>query len=268
VEISDMPLIEQNGRHTHYRWDGPESAPVLVFSNSLGTQLSMWDSQIPELSKSFRILRYDTRGMGLSTTNGELHGIAGLATDLIELLDALSIPRAHFCGLSMGGAVGIWLGVNAPERFDNFILCNTAARIGAPDLWHTRIAKVREAGMAGLTEAILDRWFTKSFHQRAPEGIAAMRRMLLEANPEAYIACCGALRDNDQRETARRIKSRTLIIAGTHDAVTPPSDAHFLESQITGARYVELDAAHISNIEAAGNFTAAVQHFLTSKEKI
>ncbi|MGA8103483.1 MAG: 3-oxoadipate enol-lactonase [Candidatus Acidiferrales bacterium] len=262
-----MPFIEQNGRRTNYRWDGPESAPALVFSNSLGTQLSMWDAQIPGLSKSFHVLRYDTRGMGLSTRNDAPNTIAGLATDVVELLDALSIPRAHFCGLSMGGAIGIWLGVNAPERFDSFVLCNTAARIGTVDTWNTRIAKVREGGMAGLTEAILDRWFTQSFAQRAPESIATMRRMLLAAPPESYIACCQALRDIDQRQTVSRIRSRTLIVSGAHDAVTPPSDAHFLESQIAGARYVELDASHISNIEAAADFTAAVQHFLSAKEK-
>jgi 3-oxoadipate enol-lactonase len=261
-----MPFIEQSGRRTHYRWDGPEAAPVLVFSNSLGTQLSMWDPQVPELSKSFRILRYDTRGMGLSARSNEPNTIADLATDVVEVLDALSIPRAHFCGLSMGGAVGIWLGVNAPERFDSFVLCNTAARIRGADMWNTRIAKVREVGMAGLTEAILDRWFTKSFAQRDPESIARMRRMLLAAPPEAYVACCEALRDIDQRGTVSRMKSRTLIVTGAHDAVTPPSDGHFLESQIASARYVELDAAHISNIEAAANFTAAVQNFLTAKE--
>jgi 3-oxoadipate enol-lactonase len=260
-----MPFIERNGRRTHYRWDGPEAGPVLVFSNSLGTQLSMWDPQIPELSQSFRILRYDTRGMGLSTTNAKPNGVAGLATDVIDLLDALAIQRANFCGLSMGGAIGIWLGVNSPQRFDNFILSNTAARIGAADMWQTRIANVREVGMAGLTEAILARWFTKTYAQRVPEGMAAMRQMLFAADPEAYIACCEALRDTDQRETVSRMKSRTLIIAGSHDAVTPPSDAHFLESQIAGARYVELDAAHISNIEAAQNFTAAVHQFLTAQ---
>src|ERR1700683_2630575 len=135
-----MPFIEPNGQRTHYRWDGPESAPVLVFSNSLGTQLSMWDTQLPELSKSFRVLRYDTRGMGLSTRTDEPNTIAGLATDVVELLDALKIPRAHFCGLSMGGAVGIWLGVNAPDQFEDLILCNTAARIGSVDIWNTRIA--------------------------------------------------------------------------------------------------------------------------------
>lgn len=227
----------------------------------------MWDAQIPELSKTFRVLRYDTRGMGLSTRTNEPNTIDGLATDVVGLLDALSIPRAHFCGLSMGGAVGIWLGVNAPERFESFVLCNTAARIGSVEMWNTRIAKVREVGMAGLTEAILDRWFTKVFAQRDPEGIAGMRRMLLAAPPDAYIACCEGLRDIDQRESVSRMKSRTLVITGSHDAVTPPSDGHFLESQIAGARYVELDAAHISNIEAAADFTAAVQHFLAAKEK-
>jgi 3-oxoadipate enol-lactonase len=262
-----LPFIEQNGRRTNYRWDGPESAPVLVFSNSLGTQLSMWDAQIPELSKTFHILRYDTRGMGLSTRTDEPNTIAGLATDVVELLDALKIPRAHFCGLSMGGAVGIWLGVNAPDQFEDLILCNTAARIGSVDIWNTRIAKAREVGMAGLTEAILERWFTKPFTQREPATIDRMRTMLLAAPTEAYIACCQALRDIDQRETVGRIKCRTLVIAGSHDAVTPPSDAHFLESQIAGAGYVELDAAHISNIEAAPEFTAAVQQFLSAKEK-
>ena len=262
-----MPFIEQNGRRTHYRWDGPEAAPVLVFSNSLGTQLSMWDAQIPELSKTYHVLRYDTRGMGFSTRSNEPNTIAGLGSDVVELLDALSIPRAHFCGLSMGGAVGIWLGVNAPERFENFVLCNTAARIGSVDMWNSRIAKVQETGMAGLTEAILDRWFTKRYAQDDPESIARMRQMLLAASPEAYVACCEALRDIDQRETVSRMKSRTLIVTGSHDAVTPPSDGHFLESQIAGARYLELDAAHISNIEAAPNFTAALGHFFTAKEK-
>ena len=157
--------------------------------------------------------------------------------------------------------------MNAPQRFESFVLCNTAARIGSVDTWNTRIAKVQEGGMAGLTEAILDSWFTPSFAQREPASIDRMRSMLLQAPPGAYIACCQALRDSDQRETVRQISSRILIMTGSHDAVTPPSDAHFLESQIAGARYVELDAAHISNIEAAPDFTAAVQHFLSAKEK-
>lgn len=260
-----MPFTDVADARLHYRFDGPASAPVVMLSNSLGTDLSMWDSQMPALTARYRVLRYDTRGHGQSTVTPGPYTIEGLANDTLTLLDALAIERVHFCGLSMGGMIGQWLGAHAPERVDNLILCNTTARIGAPEAYDTRIDNVRKGGMASVVDAVLTRWYTPTFTGACPEAVAKTRALLLATPPDGYVACCAAIRDMDQRVSAHAIAAATLVIAGTHDVATPPTDGRSLADSISGAQYVELPAAHLSNIEAAEAFNAALLKFLASQ---
>ena len=173
-----MPFAESNGARLNYRFDGSADAPVLVFSNSLGTNLSMWDPQIPVLAGKFRVLRYDTRGHGQSSVTAGPYSITQLGRDVVGLLDGLGIERAHFCGLSMGGAIGMWLGICAPERINRLVLCNTAAKIGAAEMWNTRIDTVRTNGLSAVAETQAQRWFTPAFIAKAPDVIASTRQMI------------------------------------------------------------------------------------------
>lgn len=262
-----MPALQFNGLRLHYRLDGPEQAPVLVLSNSLGTDLNMWAPQMPELAARFRVLRYDARGHGRSGLTPGPYAIDQLAGDVLRLLDALGIARAHFCGLSIGGMVGMWLGLRAPERIDRLVLCNTAAKIGTREMWNARIEAVRRGGMASVVEAVMDRWFTAAFRRRAPEAVRGVREAFLATDPEGYAACCAAVRDMDQRAELAGIRRPTLVIGASHDGATPPEDGLYVAEQIRGARYLELDAAHLSNIEDALRFTAAVREFLSNSEE-
>ncbi|HEY6293979.1 MAG TPA: 3-oxoadipate enol-lactonase [Terriglobia bacterium] len=265
-----MPFIKLDGTRIHYRFDtplgGPADAPVVVFSNSLGTNLSMWDLQVPSLTAHFRVLRYDTRGLGLSSVTPGPYANEQLARDVVRLLDALGIERAHFCGLSMGGMAGMWLGAYALGRVDRLVLCDTAPRIGSAEFWRGRISSVLEGGMVTITEAVLERWFTPAFMSRAPEAVEQTRQMLLQSPPEGYVACCAAVRDTDETQTLDRIRARTLVITGRHDPATPPADGRYIAGKVPGAHYVELEASHLSNIEAAPEFNQALLGFLTSPE--
>ena len=164
----------------------------------------------------------------------------------------------------MGGMVGQWIGAHAPQRVDKLILCNTTARIGSPEAYNARIDTVRSSGMAAIVDTVLARWYTPSFAAAAPDAIARTRAMLLATPADGYAACCAAIRDMDQSETARDIAAPTLVIAGAHDLATPPADGRFLAERISRARLTELPAAHLSNIEAAGEFNVALVEFLSS----
>jgi 3-oxoadipate enol-lactonase len=257
-----VPMIESEGARIHYRFDGDEGGPVVMFSNSLGTNLSMWDAQAPALAARFRVLRYDTRGHGQSSVTPGPYRIMQLGPDVVRLLDELEIERAHFCGLSMGGMTGMWLGVYAAPRIERLVLCNTAAKIGTPDIWNARIEAVRQGGMAAVAGAVIQRWFTPEFIARAPDAIERTRQMILSTPPEGYIANCAAIRDMDQRETISRISASTFVITGAKDTVTTPSDARYIVERVACAQYAELDAAHLSNIEAAERFTQRLVQFL------
>lgn len=256
-----MTFAQSGELRTHYQLSGSEG-PELVFCNSLGTDFSMWDAQVASLGRHFRILRYDTRGQGQSSVTAD-STIAQLGRDVVDLLDTLNLERVHFCGLSMGGMIGIWLGVNAPQRLHRLILCNTAARIGSAEMWNARIAAVRKDGMKPVAAAVMERWFTAEFRAASPERVAKAQAMLENAPPAGYAACCAAIRDMDQRDTVGQIKTPTLIIYGAQDRVTPPGDAEFLNERIQGSVKVELNAAHLSNVEQPDAFTDAVSSFLS-----
>jgi 3-oxoadipate enol-lactonase len=224
----------------------------------------MWDRQMPALLGHFRVLRYDTRGHGGSSVTPGPYTNAQLADDILRLLDALGVERAHFGGLSMGGMAGMRLGVAAPERIDKLVLCSTGAKIGSAESWKARIDTVQEEGMAAVADTILGRWFTPAFAAQSPAALEPIRRMLLECSPEGYVACSEAIRDADERDAITQIRARTLVISGRHDPATPPADGHFLADRIPGARYVELPGSHLSNIECAHEFNRAVISFLQS----
>lgn len=257
-----MPYVTLPSGNFFYRYDGPTDGPLLVLSHSLGTDHSMWEPQLPAFTRVFRVLRYDSRGHGASAVTPGPYTIKDLGQDVLDLYDALGIRRAHFCGLSMGGMVGMWLAANAPDRVDRLMLCNTAARLGPPQIWDTRIEAIRAGGMSAIVPAALGRWFTAAFMSGSPVVIGRMGQILSNTPAEGYIACCEAIRDMDQRAILPNIRAKTLVIAGELDATTTPTDGRFLASSIPGATYAELAAAHLSNIEAAGPFTDAVLRFL------
>ena len=259
-----MPFAQLPDARIHYDLTGPENAPVLVFSNSLGTNFSMWDSQLRVLQRNFRVLRSDTRGHGQSSVTPGPYSIDQLAKDVLSLLDFLSFDRVDFCGLSMGGMIGMWLSLNAPHRLKRVILCNTAAKIGTPEFWNPRIEKVRAGGMRSISAAVVERWFTAAFRSASPAVVAAIQRNLESADPEGYVANCAAVRDFDARATISGINLPTLIVTGTHDPATTVADGRFLAGQIKGARFVELNASHLSNIGARDPFNTAVSNFLLS----
>jgi len=258
-----MPFVEIGDFRAHYALSGLAGAPVLVLSNSLGTNFSMWDPELPAFEKHLKVLRYDTRGHGQSSVTPGPYRIEQLGRDVLHILDRLSLERVHFCGLSLGGMTGMWLGINAPERLHKLILCNTTARIGSAETWNARIEAVRKSGMKSIAPAVIERWFTPAFRAAAPETVAQTLRMIETSPPEGYAACCAAIRDMDQREAISSIIAPTLVISGAQDPATPPADGQFLASKIRGARYVELPAAHLSNVEAAAQFSSEVLRFLT-----
>jgi 3-oxoadipate enol-lactonase len=258
-----MPKIEVNGARLFYTLSGNTDAPVLMMSNSLGTTLEMWQPQLAAMESKFHLLRYDMRGHGKSDLVDEACSISTFGHDVLALLDELQIDRVHFCGLSVGGVIGQWLGANAPDRIRSLILCNTAAKIGAAEVWNQRIADVEQHGMAAITEATLARWFTPAFHLASPDAIAPFRAMLLATNPKGFTLAAAAIRDMDQRKLVEDIRVPTCIIAGEHDPGTTLDDAKFLQARIPGATLVPLPAAHISNVEAADQFNQAVIDFLS-----
>ena len=246
-----------------YQLDGPDGAPVIVLSNSLGTTRAMWQPQIEALTAHFRVLRYDTHGHGKTTKNGKVT-LAQLGEDVIALLDHLNIDRAWFCGISMGGLTGLWLGRFAPERFHGLAVANTAARIGDQASWLSRARAVRQEGMAVVAAGAADRWFTHAFRQKAPEVVEALCHQLTHTDAEGYAACCEALAAADLRGEVGQIPLPTLIIAGESDPVTTVGDAHFLQQQIPASEVVVLAASHLSNIEAPKSFTSALLSFFST----
>lgn len=257
-----MPSVDLEHGRLNYEIDGRSAAPVLVLSHSLGTNLTMWEPQITPLTRLFRVLRYDSRGHGQSVVAPGPYTIELLARDLLALLDHVGANRAHFCGLSMGGMIGLWLGINEPRRLNKLVLCNTAALIGPAERWDKRIEDVRQRGLEAIAGEVLEVWFSSSFRERAPETIDHMRQMLTQTSPDGYVASCAAIRDADLRSGVSRVRVPTLVVAGARDSGTPPSAGLYIADRVERGRYVELNAAHLSNIEAPDRFTAAVTEFL------
>ncbi|WP_432261281.1 3-oxoadipate enol-lactonase [Cupriavidus sp. TMH.W2] len=260
-----MPYLDHAGARLFYTVDGPEAAPAIVFSNSLGTDHTMWEPQAAVLAGRYRVVRYDTRGHGRSTAPGDAFTVAQLGQDVIAILDALGIGQAVFCGLSMGGLTGMWLGLHAPQRFSHIVLANTAAKIGNADGWNARIDTVRREGMAVMVAPSVERWFTPGFAATADRALDGLRQVLAGLDPHGYAASCAAVRDADFRESVASITVPVLVIAGSQDPSTSAQEGRALAGAIPGARYVELPAAHISSFEQPGRFTAALLDFVRGR---
>lgn len=229
-----------------YRFDGDPSAPALMLAGSLGTTLAVWESQLP-LAQRFCLLRYDHPGHGSSAPAQGPLSIDDLGGAAITLLDALEIEQVSFCGLSLGGMVGMWLGIHAPERIDRLVLCCTSAHLGPPESWEERAELVRRSGMAAVADTVAGRWFTPRFPTRERDRY---RSMLLATDPESYARCCEAIRDMDLRDDLPRITTPTVVIAGAEDPSTPVEQAETIVRGIAGSRLLVIpDTAHLANVE-------------------
>jgi 3-oxoadipate enol-lactonase len=226
-----------------------------VLSHSLGLSTVMWEPVAARLRERFRLLLYDHRGHGASPVPPSPYAIADFGQDLVQLLDRLELERVSFCGLSLGGMVGQWLGAHTPERLERLVLCSTAPRMLRPEDFTARARAVRAAGMASIADPAISRWFTPDFMVRRPDAIAPLRAALLAVNVEAYAATCDAIAAMDQRDDLPKIKVPTLVMAGSADPVTPPEQARQMADRIPGAQAVILaEASHVACVEQPDAF--------------
>lgn len=251
-----------DGCRIAWQFDGAENAPVLLLSNSLGTDRRMWAPQMEAFTQHFRVLRYDQRGHGASDAPVGSYSIDRLGRDVVELLDALGLETVDFCGLSLGGMMGQWLGIHAPGRLGRLVLANTSSYMGPPANWDARIALVLREGMKPLADTSIERWFTAAFRADNAETMSLATTMLVATNPIGYAGCCAAIRDMDLRRTVTLVERPSLIIGGALDPATPPPHSEALAKAVTGAQLVMLEAAHLSNVELPTAFADAVLGFL------
>lgn len=260
-----MPFLNVNNTRLFYRLEGRSGLAVLVLSHSLGCDHAMWEPQMPDLLEHFHVLRYDTRGHGASAVPAGDYTIDQLGRDALALADGLGIKKFALCGLSMGGAVGQWLALNAPERLSSLVLANTAARFGTPELWETRRTAVREGGMPAIVDLTMQRFFSAKMLALglADPHAESVRSVFLGTDPAGYLSCCAALRDVDFRTQLTQIRTPTLVIGSDSDPSTPWADAgSVLAREIAGAKAVVLSGAHLSNLAQPRTFTSALLEFL------
>lgn len=269
-----MPILQSNGIDIHYEWShdvgsNTEASPVVVLSNSLSSNLSMWDSQVPVLTDlGFRVLRYDSRGHGKSGAPNTPYTIEMLTEDVVGLLDALGLDTVHFCGLSMGGMVGQCFASKYPDRLNSLILCATAAYLNAPGVWDERRALVEKKGMASVMEPTLERWFTANANDTIPEALQQVREGIVQTPPQGYANSCIAIRDMDLREAIKSIHLPTLIIAGEKDPSTTVEAAREIAKAIDSAELAVIPGAqHLLNIEMAEEFNRLLTQFLLNNSK-
>jgi 3-oxoadipate enol-lactonase len=242
-----------------HRVDGDPSNPTLVLASSLGTTWALWDVQLPSLVENFRVVRFDHPGHGRSPVPEAPVTVESLADGVIALLDALELERVSFCGLSLGGMVGMALALRAPERVERLVLCCTAARLGPAEGWYERARVVRASGTSTIAEAVLGRWFTSEFAEESPETVARFREMLQGIPAEGYAACCEAIAVWDARSDLSAIRTPTLAIFGEDDVATPPEDGAALAAAIPGAELTVLPGCgHLANVEQPVLFAQAL----------
>lgn len=258
--------IEVNDIQVAYRLDGPLDAPVVMLSNSLMSNHTMWDPQMPELTKAFRVLRYDTRGHGLTDAPTGPYSIKLLAEDAVALLDVLNIDKVHFAGLSMGGMIAQYLGANYSERLHSLMLCDTASEMPTLEMWNDRIATAQEEGITGLLDGTLNRWFTEPFLKNEQEAVEKVAQMIRATDAAGYISCASAVRDMSQTSILSNIEVPTIIIVGEDDPACTVAQSKVLEQHIKNSELVVLtNAAHLSNIEQTDAFNTALLGFLNKQ---
>ena len=262
-----MPALTTGDVMLNYQIDGPCGARrTVLLAHSLASTLRMWTPQIPALvAAGFRVVRYDGRGHGLSSAPPGPYALAELAGDALALMDALALERVDFCGLSLGGMVGQYLGTHHGLRLRTLTLCATAACIGPREIWDQRLATVRAQGMAGVADGTIVRWFTAESRATRTEDVAQVRAQVMSTPVEGYCGCCAAIRDMDQRESIRGIAVPTQIIVGAEDPSTPVSASALIHERIAGSTLRIIPAAqHFVNVEQAPAFNAALLGFLNA----
>ena len=260
-----MPTVQSDGCAINYQVEGPANAPVLMLCNSIGTNLSMWDDQVPHLTKHFRLVRYDRRGHGKSGAPKGAYTMDQLGRDALAVADAAGARTFNWCGLSMGGMVGQWLGANAPQRLIRLVITNTNDYYQDKKPWNDRIQLVEEKGLAALGDVMMERWFTPAFRAGSPDKVARVRAMFVATPADGFIGCCCAVRDMDYRESNKRITTPTLVMVGAKDGATIPAWGEAIARQIKGAQFASVpDAAHLANIEQTKVYTETVLNFLRS----
>ncbi|MGA2722625.1 MAG: 3-oxoadipate enol-lactonase [Bryobacteraceae bacterium] len=261
-----MPFAVSEGCRIYYRLEGAPNGPLLVLAHSLGTDHGMWSPQMPALLRRFRVLRLDLRGHGASDAPAGDYTIAQLGRDVLAVADAAGVARFAYCGLSLGGMIGQWLGANAGDRIERMVLANTSPRMADPGLFEVRRAAVLERGMSAIEEPVMQRFFSARVLSSGSAAVESIRTALLATSPVGYAGCCAAVRDMDQRPTLAGIQVPVLVIAGDQDLSTPwTGHGDVLAGGIPGARAVRLAAAHLSNVERPSSFTAALFDFLLPK---
>jgi 3-oxoadipate enol-lactonase len=246
-----------------HRVIGPDGAPTLLLLNALGTDMSMWDEQIPAFARDHRVITYDARGQGASDVPPAPYSVEDFARDALGLLDDLEIERASLCGISLGGQPALWIAAHHPERVERAIFANTAARIGTAELWAERAGLVRDGGMEAVRVNVLARFFREEFIAARPDVVARYSEMLASAPPEGYIGACLALKDSDLRDLVTSISMPALVVGATGDVSTPVADAQWLHDHIPGSEFHVLeDTGHLSPVERPDRFNATVGAFL------
>jgi 3-oxoadipate enol-lactonase len=241
-----------------YRTDGADAAPPLILSNSLGSTSEMWDPQVPALSERFRVIRYEHRGHGDAPVPPEPYDLEDISGDVLALMDRLGVERADFAGLSLGGMVGMWIGINAPERIGRLVLLCTSPMLSREHDWALRGRTVREQGTGAVAEGVVERWFTPDYAASNPEIVAGMRAMVTDTPAVGYAGCCGAIERMDLVPELGSIRAPTLVIAGTNDPATPPAHAEIIAAGIPDCRMELVHAAHLANYERPAEVTRLI----------
>ncbi|MEP9353847.1 3-oxoadipate enol-lactonase [Xanthobacter sp. KR7-65] len=257
-----MPLLDVAGERFRVEVTGPEGAPPLILSHSLGCTLGMWDEVVPLFAANRRVVRYDARGHGESAAPDQVYAMGDLGRDVLALMDRLGLATADFCGLSLGGMVGQWLALNAPQRLTRLVLSNTTAHAGPARFWDHRIKAVRKDGTGPIAESVIDSWFGPAFKAKAPARVAAVRTMVTGTKPSGYMGTSAAMRDMDFRAELPRISTATLVLVSDDDRSTPPAWGEAIAAAIPGARLERLPGGHLSAIEQPEAFVRAVSRFL------
>lgn len=260
---SETMILADDGVLLHVVADGPLDGEPLLLSNSLGTDLSMWDPQIPALSERFRVVRYDTRGHGQSGSPTGDYSIPRLGLDAMTVGRSQGWDSFNFAGVSMGGMTGMWLAANQPAFIRRAIVSNCAPFAGGPGVWSERMKMVEHDGMASITAMVVSRWFSPAYAAANPDVIARISEGFEATSAEGYLGCCAALRDMDLREDLPKIIRPVLVIGGEYDPTPPPAAIPGIAGAIAGAEWTMVHAAHLANIEDADGYTAAMLRFLT-----
>ncbi|TFL14792.1 3-oxoadipate enol-lactonase [Pusillimonas caeni] len=260
-----MHYVQSNGIQIHYRIEGPRDAAALILANSIATELSVWDEVVEELAPHVRVIRYDARGQGGTDAPDEPYAIAQLARDVLGLMDHLELHKVNFCGLSLGGMVGMWLASHYPDRIERLALCNTAAAVPPPESWDQRAELARRQGMEAILPAVRSRWLSEGCLSEQPIKAGRLMDMVRASPVNGYIGGCAAIRDMDQSRSIAAILAPVLLVAGQYDQATPLDQLLFIRRQLTAdAAYVELPCGHMSNVEKPRELARELLAFISN----